>query len=106
MSLIANYEIDELAVLIHTPVNSLPAPPSAPFKSDPSLDWMDLGWLPTSRVANHKKFEHRPKLGPIAQLGDLSKWAACSKMATAKLGWVGEIVLMRSHNLCGPQNSF
>ena len=21
----------------------------APFKSDPSLDWMDLGWLPTSK---------------------------------------------------------
>ena len=43
-------------------------------------------------VANHKKFEDRPKLGAIAQLGDVSKGAACSKMATAKLGWVGEIV--------------
>ena len=43
-------------------------------------------------VANHKKFEDRLKLGAIAQLGDVSKGAACSKMATAKLGWVGEIV--------------
>ena len=49
-------------------------------------------------MANHKKFEDRPKLGAIAQLGDVSKGAACSKMATAKLGWVGEIVLMRSLN--------
>ena len=45
-----------------------------------------------SRVANHKKFEDRLKLGAIAQLGDVSKGAAYSKMATAKLGWVGEIV--------------
>ena len=42
-------------------------------------------------MANHKKFEDRLKLGAIAQLGDVSKGAAYSKMATAKLGWVGDI---------------
>ena len=48
-------------------------------------------WMVPSRVANHKKFEDRLKLGAIAQLGDVSKGAACSKMATAKLGWVGDM---------------
>ena len=42
-------------------------------------------------VANHKKFRGPPKVGRSPKLGDVSKGAACSKMATAKLGWVGDI---------------
>ena len=66
-------------------------------------------------MANHKKFEDRPKLGAIAQLGDVSKGAACSKMATAKLGWVGEIVWAIAPNfgrcskllvVCHPEGQF
>ena len=45
------------------------------------------------RVANHKKFRGPLKVGRSPKLGDMNKGAACSKMATAKLGWVGEIVL-------------
>ena len=59
--------------------------PGALASRDELVHW--VSW-----VANHKKFEDRLKLGAIAQLGDVSKGAACSKMATAKLGWVGEIV--------------
>ena len=43
------------------------------------------------RVANHKKFRGPPKVGRSPKLGDVSKGAASSKMATAKLGWVGDI---------------
>ena len=42
-------------------------------------------------VANHKKFRGPPKVGRSPKLGDVSKGAACSKMATAKFGWVEEI---------------
>ena len=69
-------------------------------------EWSRGNITMSNRVANHKKFRGPPKVGRSPKLGDVSKGAACSKMATAKLGWVGEIVLMRSHNLCGPQNSF
>ena len=34
----------------------------------------------------------------LCDVADVSKGAACSKMATAKLGWAGEIVLMQSPN--------
>ena len=40
-----------------------------------------------------KDFCDRPTWARPPKLGDVSKGAACIKMATAKLGWVGEFVL-------------
>ena len=34
----------------------------------------------------------------LCDIPDVSKVAACGIVATGRLGWVGEIVLMRSHN--------
>ena len=39
----------------------------------------------------------------MVKLGDMSKGAACIKMAAAKLGWVEEIVVRQSPNLSNPQ---
>ena len=42
----------------------------------------------------------------LCDVPDVSKVAACGIVATGRLGWVAEIVLMRSHNLCGPRNFY
>ena len=72
----------------------------------PNIAGLPLNHSPSLRVANHKNFKHRPKLGAIAQLGDVSKGAACSKMATAKLGWVGDIDWAIAPNFRGDVRNF
>ena len=40
-----------------------------------------------------KDFRGSPNLGDPPKSGDVSKRAACSNMARAKLGWVGRLSL-------------